>query len=204
LQKETKQVILSSKRTQEAAIWRDFKNGDEAAFIWIYSNYFDALYNYAHQFGLDTELIKDQIQELFIYLREHRKQLGDVKNIKYYLYRSLRRRLLKVGRRRFSFTSLFSQEGNSRFDIEYTYSQEVKMIEHLVSEETRIHLSKSIEKLTSRQKEVVLHFYYEGMSYQEIADIMNIRKVKSVRKLIYRAIDSLRKDLKDLKNRIYN
>ena len=204
LQKETKQVILSTKRTQEAAIWRDFKKGDEAAFIWIYSNYFDALYNYANQFGLDTELIKDQIQELFIYLREHRKQLGDVKNIKYYLYRSLRRRLLKVGRRRFSFTSLFSQEGNSRFDIEYTYSQEVKMIEHLVNEETRIYLSKSIEKLTSRQKEAVLHFYYEGMSYQEIADIMNIRKVKSVRKLIYRAIDSLRKDLKDLKKRIYN
>ena len=78
------------------------------------------------------------------------------------------------------------------------------MIEHLVNEETRIYLSKSIEKLTSRQKEAVLHFYYEGMSYQEIADIMNIRKVKSVRKLIYRAIDSLRKDLKDLKKRIYN
>jgi RNA polymerase sigma-70 factor (ECF subfamily) len=78
------------------------------------------------------------------------------------------------------------------------------MIEHFISEETKIHLAKSIEKLTSRQKEAVLHFYYEGMSYQEIADIMNIRKVKSVRKLIYRAIDSLRKDLKDIKSRIYN
>ena len=56
-----------------------------------------------------------------------------------------------------------------------------------------------MSKLTLRQKEAVLYFYYEGMSYKEIADIMDLQKVKSARKLIYRSIDTLRKDLQAMK-----
>lgn len=60
-----------------------------------------------------------------------------------------------------------------------------------------------MSKLTTRQKEAVLYFYYEGLSYQEIADIMGFQNVKSARKLIYRAIDALRKDLQELKATLY-
>ncbi|MCK5371360.1 MAG: sigma-70 family RNA polymerase sigma factor, partial [Cyclobacteriaceae bacterium] len=56
---------------------------------------------------------------------------------------------------------------------------------------------------TTRQKEAVIYFYYEGMSYQEIADIMGLQKVKSARKLIYRAIEALRKDLLGFKATLY-
>lgn len=83
-------------------------------------------------------------------------------------------------------------------------SSEVKLINQSLDDEIIERLSNSIDKLTARQKEAVMHFYYEGMSYQEIADIMDFQQVKSVRKLIYRAIDTLRKDLNDVKNKRYN
>lgn len=191
----------TSGESNETAVWRDFKDGDEAAFVWIYKTYFETLYNYGHQFGFETEVIRDQIQELFIYLRNHRKQLGQVNNIKYYLYKSLRRRLIAASKKRFSFFPLAGLEHSNQFEIAFVKSTEVKLIESLISEETSQYLANSMKKLTPRQREAVLHFYYEGMSYKQTADIMNFKEVKSVRKLIYRAIDALRKDLKGLKKR---
>ena len=74
-------VPNDSIKIAEDEIWQQFKNGDEKAFIWIYKTYFPILYNYARQFGLDPGFIKDQIQELYIYIRNNRKQLADVKSI---------------------------------------------------------------------------------------------------------------------------
>ncbi len=186
---------INTQHVDEAEIWIKFKNGDEAAFIWIYRNYFDILYNFARQFDLDADSVKDQIQELFIYIRNNRTRLADVKSIKYYLFVSLRRRLLANKKRQFSFLSRFISDNKNKFEVEIVESPEVKLINQSIDKEIKGMLSKSMSKLTLRQKEAVLYFYYEGMSYKEIADIMDLKKVKSARKLIYRAIDALRKDL---------
>jgi DNA-directed RNA polymerase specialized sigma24 family protein len=49
----------------------------------------------------------------------------------------------------------------------------------------------------------VQHFYYEGHSYQEVAEIMDLKKVKYARKLIYRSVEALRRDLHGLKSTIF-
>ena len=190
-------------KVSEAKIWIKFKKGDEEAFVWIYRNYFAVLYNFARQFNLDSDYVKDQIQDLFIYIRSNRERLTNVNSIKFYLFKSLRRKLLTNKKQKFSFLSLFSSNSRKIFEIEITETPEVILINQSLDEEIKERLSKSMNKLTIRQKEAVIYFYYEGMSYQEIADIMGLQKVKSARKLIYRAIEALRKDLLGFKATLY-
>lgn len=197
------EVYDNTQKISEAKIWLKFKKGDEEAFVWIYKNYFTVLYNFARQFNLDSDLVKDQIQDLFIYIRNNRERLADVNSIKFYLFKSLRRRLLSNNKRKYSFLSLFTSNSKKIFEIEITESPEVKLINQSIDEDIKERLSKSMSKLTTRQKEAVIYFYFEGMSYQEISDIMGIQKVKSARKLIYRAIEALRKDLQGLKTTLY-
>ena len=52
-------------------------------------------------------------------------------------------------------------------------------------------LRNAMRRLTPRQKEAVFFRFYENMSYEEIADILNI-SVKATYKLVARAILMLR------------
>ena len=201
--KSTSKASNNSQKPNEAEIWSKFKSGDEAAFIWMYRNYFSVLYNFARQFDLDEESVKDQIQELFIYIRNNRERLSDIKSIKFYLFKSLRRRLLSNKKKRYSIISLFTPENNKTFEIGISESPEHQLIDQGLQSEINLRLSKSMNRLTARQREAVLHFYYEGLSYKEIAEIMDLKRVKSARKLVYRAIETLRKDLHELKSNIY-
>ena len=193
-------VSIAPEKIDESVVWKNFKNGDEAAFIWIYQEYFSKLYNYSMQFSLEEEVVKDHIQELFIYIRKNRERLADVNSIKFYLYKSIRRRLLSGAKRKFSIISIFSSDQNKIFELSITESAEHQMINQGTESETKARLSKSLNKLTSRQREAVQHFFYEGLSYHEIAEVMDLKKVKYARKLIYRAIDTLRRDLQSLKS----
>ncbi len=185
----------NNSKINESEIWIKFKNGDEEAFVWIYHNYFAVLYNYARQFNLNSDYVKDHIQDLFIYIRENRHKLSDVNSIKFYLFKSLRRRLLANRKQRFQILSLFGTENKAIFNIQITETPEVRIINQSLDDEKKAWISRSMTRLTARQREAVIYFYYEGMSYQEIAEIMGLKKVKSARKLIYRAIETLRKDI---------
>ena len=99
--------------------------------------------------------------------------------------------------------SLFNSDCKKVFEIEISETPEIKLINQSLDEEIKERLSKSMIKLTARQKEAIIYFYYEGMSYPEIADLMGFQSVKSARKLIYRAIEALRKDLSGLKATLY-
>jgi len=187
----------------EASVWKRFKQGEEDAFILIYQSNFSKLYNFGMQFGFDADTVKDQIQELFIYVRNNRLRLSDVRSVRFYLMKSLRRRLLRSKKGKFNLVSLFGSESNKLHEIEISDTPERLLIISALDTEIRERLSCSLSKLTDRQKEAVLHFYYEGLSYQEIADMMELKMVKSARKLIYRAIEVMRKDLKGQKGKLF-
>jgi RNA polymerase sigma factor (sigma-70 family) len=187
----------------ESSIWQRFKQGEEDAFILIYQSNFGKLYNFGIQFGFDADTVKDQIQELFIYIRNSRLRLADVRSVRFYLMKSLRRRLLRSKKSKFNLVSLFLPESQKLHEIEITDTPEILLINNALDSEIREKLSRSLNKLTNRQKEAVLHFYYEGFSYQEIAEMMELKMVKSARKLLYRAIEVMRKDLKGQKGKLF-
>src|SRR5438477_8459552 len=78
----------------EFSIWNDFRSGDPSAYSLIYRKYFFALYSYGKKFSSDKELIEDCIQDLFIKIWNNRDNLNDTTSIKYYLFISLKRKLV--------------------------------------------------------------------------------------------------------------
>ncbi|PSL04306.1 RNA polymerase sigma factor [Cecembia rubra] len=182
--------IFENKSDEE--IWKAFDKGDEFAFNYIYRIYVVKMFQYGCQFAKDHSLIQDCIQNIFIDLRRKRGGLSTVVSIKAYLFKILYREIIRkqnknkiVGQQSFE----ISEEG---FSIEY--SHETKLINDESMERKRELVMMALEKLSQRQRQAILLMYEEGMSYKEISVAMEFSEVKSARKVIYRALASL-KDL---------
>lgn len=169
-------------------IWEAFKQGDEAAFNYIYRQNIARLYNFGHQLIRNTPLVKDSIQEVFIQIYARRNKLASVNSIRAYLYKCLYReissRLEKDGK----------LQGNSfpEEDFAIELSFEEKIISHEIDLSTRQVLAEVMKGLTVRQRKALLLFYQDGLSYLEIAEVMDLKNAKSARKLLYRALDAAR------------
>ncbi|MCG8309166.1 MAG: sigma-70 family RNA polymerase sigma factor [Cytophagales bacterium] len=170
-------------------IWTAFKSGNEGAFVYIYERYFDSLVNFSYQFTQDEELIKDTVQDLFIYIRSRRSNLSGTDNIKLYLYKCCRNNLLNSLKR--------LQKGSKMSVLENEFFQSVLSAEeNIINLQTRKikenKLKLAIDQLSAREREIIYYFYFEDLSYKEISEMLEYKEVKSVRSLLYKAVKKLR------------
>jgi RNA polymerase sigma-70 factor (ECF subfamily) len=185
--------VERTSHTEEARIWNAFKQGSEEAYAQIYENYFFALYNYGIKIIRNKELVKDCIQDLFINLWRTKENLGEVAIIKPYLYKSLRRDLVRKLHGEEHSVSLQSGQGH-QYDFEMVLSHEVRLIESQIEKEQKEFLIKELNTLTKRQKEVIFLKFYENLSYHEIATVMSI-SVDAVYNLLSLALGVLKKNM---------
>ncbi|MEB2778518.1 RNA polymerase sigma factor [Algoriphagus sp. D3-2-R+10] len=188
------ETIRIFERKTDGEIWHAFDRGDEMAFNFIYRTHIQDLYQYGCQFTCDSDLVKDCIQNLFIYLRMKRGELSEVTNIKGYLFRSIQREVLKSLKKEVRSEGLDGEFLINNFFIEV--SVETNMIRNESALERKENLQKGLEQLTCKQRKALLLFYVDELSYKEIAALMNFAEVKSARKLIYRALSSLKELIK--------
>lgn len=181
---------------QEDSIWHSFKGGSEAAFECIYDTYFPKLYNYGMRICQDKALVKDCIQNLFVELWQKREQVSEVKAVKYYLFKSLRRKLVKdMGEQ----NKHVSKEGlEEQYTFEVSFSHEFLLITNQIDHENKERLLRAFQFLTQRQKEAVFLRFYENMEYEHIASLLAMKEVKYARTLIYRALDVLKSSIRKL------
>ncbi|SHN15387.1 Sigma-70 region 2 [Cyclobacterium lianum] len=174
----------------ESSLWLQFRQGSETAFIKIYERYFDQLFDYGLRFSGQPQLVEDCIQDIFIQIRLRREGLGDTDSIKFYLMKCLKRKLIreagKIGKN-------VDFKDNESFSLEY--SPEQVLIDQQIHEEQGIKLNQALKKLSGRKKEALYYFYFEGLSYQQISELMGLSQVKSARNLIYQAISTLRSSI---------
>ncbi|WP_109098427.1 RNA polymerase sigma factor [Aquimarina sp. AU58] len=182
---------MQSVKTIDSVLWTKVKLGDLDAFNQLYDKYIDALYEFGIQHTKDTDYVKDCIHDLFLDIYKYRKKLSDVDNVKYYLFKSLKR---KINRKFKSKLGLFStEEKKNEIRSEYKSIEEV-IIQSENSIETKARLSIALSSLSSRQRKGLSLKFDEKKSYKEIAMIMGI-SIESVRTLIYRAVKKLRNEI---------
>ncbi len=176
-------------KMNEYHLWKKFKEGDKEAFSEIYYDNYNALYNYLNKIGGNISLTEDCIQDLFLNLWRTRKKLAAVQSIKSYLLASARRDLIKKiqKNRKIEHHSkeIFLEEPNLSF------SEEEIVINLETSNEEKNKITKALNSLPKRQKEAIYLKYYEGLSYEEVADLMGVN-YQSVINLIYKAFKALR------------
>jgi len=176
-------------------VWNSFDKGDEIAFNYIYRSYTPILYRFGLQITRNEDLVKDSIQNIFIDLRRKRGSLSEVVSIKSYLIKILQRELFRSIKKENSHAFQNIELPENAFLIEVSYETKVIQIES--ENEISTQLKQALNQLTAKQRQALILLYEEGMSYKEIAEILEFNQVKTARKLVYRAIESLKQILKN-------
>lgn len=168
--------------------WENIKNGSREDYSEAYIFYYKKLYNYGRKFTDDIEMIEDSINEIFISIWTNRQNLHHIHSLQSYVFLSFRNNVFKKikSARRIS----FSEAGQ---ETEIQFSVDSIIIKNETDAALRLQLDKALQQLTPRQREAVFLRFYEGLSYAEIAGIMDI-SVKATYKLMARALG----DLKDI------
>ncbi len=177
---------------QDKLLWSGFLNGDASSFERLYDMYYAELASYARKFRRDDQFVAEVIQDLFVKLWQNRAGIGRPDSVRHYLLRALRN------------TAITRLQGNSRelltdsWEAFDTYGDEAGGAEPASGLGEMINL----DVLTDRQREAIHLFYYQDLSYEEMAGLMNIQ-IGAAYKLIYRALHMLRTTRKNsLKGRL--
>ncbi|WP_321330733.1 sigma-70 family RNA polymerase sigma factor [uncultured Bacteroides sp.] len=170
---------------EEHLLFSQFLKGNNAAFTQIYNLYANKLMAYGLGWGFEREILKDAIQDVFYKLYFNRKAFKEVTNLKFYLIRSLKNRIL----------DLLKQTADTTEIAEVNFFIQPSVLDELIAEEDRAMIQKQIETylnmLTGRQREAVYLRFIEELDYEEIAIMLNMT-APAVRKLVCRAIARIR------------
>ncbi len=175
---------------EDLSLWNEFRSGHADAFGELIRIHYQDLFHYGTRFTRDEELVKDCIQDLFLELWTNRLTISSTSFVKYYLLKSLRRRLgRKIGLSRqvtawdeLHFESLF----NGAPSVETS----------IIREEWLADLARKMRKalagLSRRQQEVIYLRFYVDADIEEIAEIMSLNR-QSVYNLLHDALKKLKK-----------
>ncbi len=174
----------------EVELFAAIKDGDKKALSVLFLRYYDFLKHYGLRISSSPDLVEECIQELFIYIFEAYGRLGQVKNVKAYLFQSLRRRIIeKLGRER------RLKEGGRElsFLTDFQFSSEDLSIKKDGQDHIQEALAQALNDLSWRQKEAIYLRYYNGLRTKEIAEIMGVAN-QTILNTLYQALKKIRKD----------
>jgi RNA polymerase sigma factor (sigma-70 family) len=178
----------------EQEAWELLRSGEMKGLELLFRIYFSDL----HRFGLalvsDEDFISDIIQEVFLDLWKYQKSLPKVENIRYYLFKTLSNKIKREQKKQKAIKRSEWKDAEGKL---YSPSFEESWIGFQQDEELRIKLAKGIESLPLRQKEIVQYLFFEKLSYEDCARILEIN-LRSVYTLAWKAIKSLRKHVEVL------
>ncbi|MFY0625700.1 MAG: sigma-70 family RNA polymerase sigma factor [Reichenbachiella sp.] len=178
----------------DAEVWQQLKSGDRGALDFIFNQYVEVLILYGNKFTPDTFLVEDSIQDIFINLWNKRKSISDTDAIKPYLLTSLRRKIIKaVSGKRIVIDKDFEIDSYN-FLIEY--SAEERLVNNQMDKQTLTNLSKVLNNLSQKQREIIYLKYYSKLNNFEIASVMSIN-YQSARNLIHKALKNMRAQLEN-------
>lgn len=176
----------------ERIIWEDFKKEKEYALSYIYEQNIDFLYFYGKKFTDDKDFILDTIHDLFCYLIQTRKNLGETTNIRFYLITAFRRRLLKEIQTK-SKQNLVGDD--FQFEAaDFIFSAEEDLIRDEDQSKRLKLIRQGMNELNAKQREILYYKFTCEFDYDQICAIMTI-SYDAARQLVSRAISLMRKYL---------
>lgn len=173
--------------------------GNTEAFSQIYQRYYNNLLRYGLQIAVRKDVVEDVIQDFFIWLAENHKKAKSITNFEVYLFQSIKRNLRSKAN-----IELRSKDSLERFlqkmePIKET--AESSADQSIIQEETEAErqqlIQRELKNLPGHQREILYLRYYEGLSYQEISEILSISN-QVARNFASRAIKTLRQRSKNL------
>ncbi|MCR5451003.1 MAG: RNA polymerase sigma factor [Lachnospiraceae bacterium] len=136
------------------------QNKDEQYFLQTYHRHKDMVYRIAYTYVRNPDDAKDILQDVFLKLYNTRKSFVDDDHLKHWLIR------VAINDSKDYVTSTWFRERNELIESG-TYGT--------VSESGYNEILEEVRRLPVKYRAVIYLHYYEGYSYKEIAEILNLR-----------------------------
>ncbi|WP_020597039.1 RNA polymerase sigma factor [Spirosoma panaciterrae] len=178
---------MKTEQIDDGLLWQRFRSGDSVAFDQLVQAYYSVLFRYGIRFHPDEEYIKDCIQDVFVELWQRRQTVRETEFVKFYLLKSLRRRIFR-GKAKWG-TNWESVQENYLFEVEF--SIENQLITQEIAHDQVRQLETLLNQLSKRQKEVIFLKFYQGLTHEQIAEVMVLNR-QSVYNILHEALQKLR------------
>ncbi|MBK5272554.1 MAG: RNA polymerase sigma factor [Bacteroidia bacterium] len=180
----------------EIELIQSLRKGDEVAFKFLVDNYQDRVFNTAIGIVQNAEDAEDVAQEVFIQVFRSIQSFKAESKLSTWIYRITTTRALdhlrsRKSKKRFGILQrLFGDDNEALFEVP-DFNHPGVALDH---KENAAHLFKAIDKLPENQRIAFILHKIEGLSYQEISEIMKT-SVAAIESMMHRAKQNLRKIL---------
>lgn len=132
-------------------------------------------------------MVKDCIQDVFIKLIQNHHSLSETPNVKGYLLKAFRNKL---------FDAIEKEKDTDDISLyqEAFYADDLMSQISFEENEADCHsrnLMAAFKELSSRQQEIIYHYYINNLNHETIAEVMGIN-YQSSKNLLYRSLSKLR------------
>jgi len=171
--------------------WNRFvQTGNADAFHTLYTHYHDYFMYVGLKRGVAIAKVRDNINDLFLYVFENRSKLESIIHHHNYLVTAFVRRLFRKER----FSADDSTQDEAWVSQLIHPSVESDYIARSVQSQLGTILKKAIDRLPSSQAQVVYQKFYLGLSYEEIS-VANRISIKTAYNTLYNAYERLRREI---------
>jgi len=174
----------------DETIWSQIRKGEEKAFSVLFERYYPELVRYGNSLCITDDKVQDCVQDVFADLWIYRGSLSENVVVKAYLLSSVRKRIIRFEQRNHIFKRATDIK---KIEFLFDFSIEQQLITDEETSRNVIHLNNLINNLPSRQKEAIYLRYTQGLSIEQIAEMMQVN-YQSASNIIFRGIQSLRKE----------
>ncbi|MFC1744753.1 RNA polymerase sigma factor [Candidatus Riflebacteria bacterium] len=149
------------------------KNGNGRGFRAIFQRYARYLYTLAFRILKDPQLAEDAVQECMLSVFRSLNQFQGKSRFKTWLYTILYRASLKIKKKR-------------AFEVQTTVVDFNGIDRRLSTTESRLDVKKIMDRLSEKERAVLIMAYWDDLSCNEIGEVMGL-KGNHVKILLFRA-----------------
>lgn len=180
------------KAVSDKELWDGIKNDDKESLTQLFQRYYFYLVRAGFNYTSDAGILKDAANDIFFHLWRSRESLSDVENIKAYLGTSFRNHVFSLLRQNIRNTERLAAWQTEQPKTQLSYEEILIALQG--KEEQKEKLRRAFHQLTPKQKEYLRLKFYEGLSYEQIAEQTG-QVVKTVYNTVYEAIKTLRREI---------
>jgi RNA polymerase sigma-70 factor (ECF subfamily) len=170
----------------DIALFQRIRADDRVALNALFAQYYQKLCGFAYTYLRHTDEAEEAVSDVFFTLWRSRHQLSIEKNLKAYLYTSVRHAALAVLRAR---TPEFEDIDDARLAETLPDSRDPETT--LAYNELRQHIDAAVDTLPPRCRQIFLMSRMEALTYREIGEILGISE-KTVENQLVKALSLLR------------
>ena len=188
-------------RAEEASVVAELKAGSEEAYNWLIAHYHQPIYSLVYRIVNDPADAADTTQEVFLKVFRGVKRFNGESSLKTWLYRiaiheaSNQRRWWFRHKSKESPIEVPEDESGHSFNIANALVDHGESpLELLAHEEIRARVEEELRQIPEPYRSTVLLRDIEGLSYEEIAEVLDV-SLGTVKSRLIRGRDALKKRL---------